>query len=285
MTDQTKGLLITCLGVLFVVPDALFVRLIDAEPLVIAFWRGMISGCVILLGVLFFQGIQPIKALLGTGRYGLIYILALGCSGTMFVLAISMTSIANVVFIIASLPVFAAIYSRVFLGEPIRQRMIVTMAAVAVGLAIIGYGSGETEGAHWSGDLMALGVSAVFAAGLTAARRVKQVSMVPAVPLAYIGASLILLLIVNPLSVPDAQWGLVAFHGCFIVVSASLLALGPRYITSAEVGLLILLESVLAPLLAWAILGENPGIWALSGGAVVIAALAISNTVVLLRQR
>jgi len=285
MTDQSKGLLITCLGVLFVVPDALFVRLIDAEPLVIAFWRGMISGCVILLGVLFFQGTQPIKALLGTGRYCLIYVLALGCSGTMFVLAISMTSIANVVFIIASLPVFAAIYSRVFLGEPIRQRMIVTVAAVAVGLAIIGYGSGETEGAHWSGDLMALGVSAVFAAGLTAARRVKQVSMVPAVPLAYIGASLILLLIVNPLSVPDAQWGLVAFHGCFIVVSASLLALGPRYITSAEVGLLILLESVLAPLLAWAILDENPGIWALSGGAVVIAALAISNTVVLLRQR
>jgi len=285
MTDQSKGLLITCLGVLFVVPDALFVRLIDAEPLVIAFWRGMISGCAILLGVLIFQGIQPIKVLLGTGRYGLIYILALGCSGTMFVLAISMTSIANVVFIIASLPVFAAIYSRIFLGEPIRQRMILTMAAVAVGLAIIGYGSGETEGAHWSGDLMALGVSAVFAAGLTAARRVKQVSMVPAVPLAYIGASLILLLIVNPLSVPDAQWGLVAFHGCFIVVSASLLALGPRYITSAEVGLLILLESVLAPLLAWAILGENPGIWALSGGAVVIAALAISNTIVLLRQR
>ena len=285
MTDQSKGLLITFLGVLFVVPDALFVRLIDADALVIAFWRGLISGCVILLGVLIYQGPHPVKAVFKTGRFGFIYIFSLGCSGTMFVLAVSMTSVANVVFIIASLPVFAALYSRIFLKEPIRPRMIATMAAVAVGLAIIGYGSGETKGAHWSGDLMALGVSAIFAAGLTAARRVKQVSMVPAVPVAYIGASLILLLIINPFSVPNGQWGLVAFHGSFIVVSASLLALGPRYITSAEVGLLILLESVLAPLLAWALLDENPGIWALSGGAVVVVALAISNTIALARQR
>jgi hypothetical protein len=31
MSDHVKGLLITTLGVLFVVPDSLFVRLIDAS--------------------------------------------------------------------------------------------------------------------------------------------------------------------------------------------------------------------------------------------------------------
>lgn len=44
MSDQAKGLLITCLGVLFVVPDSLFVRLIDAEALTIAFWRLFLAG-------------------------------------------------------------------------------------------------------------------------------------------------------------------------------------------------------------------------------------------------
>ena len=41
---------------------------------------------------------------------------------------------AAVVFIIAALPVFAAIFSRLFLGEPISRRMVVTMAAVVPGL-------------------------------------------------------------------------------------------------------------------------------------------------------
>ena len=39
MTDQTKGLLITFIGVLLVVPDSLFVRLIHSDPLVCLFSR------------------------------------------------------------------------------------------------------------------------------------------------------------------------------------------------------------------------------------------------------
>lgn len=285
MNDQTKGLLITTLGALFVVPDSLFVRLIDADALVVSFWRGMIAGVAIALGVLLFQGASPFLALLRTGWYGVIYTVSVGASGVLFIGAVGLTSVANVVFIIASMPVFAAIYSRMFLGEPISRRMILTMIGVMGGLAIIAFGSGDSANASWRGDLMALGVSALFAAGLTAARRVRTVSMVPAVPIAYIGASLALLPFIDPFTVPETQMWMVPTHGSFIVLSGVFLALGPRYITSAEVALLILLESVLAPLLAWAVVGENPGSWTLVGGAVVIASLAISNLVVLHQQK
>ncbi len=44
MTDHSKGLLITALGVLFIVPDLLFVRLIDADTITVAFWRNLTSG-------------------------------------------------------------------------------------------------------------------------------------------------------------------------------------------------------------------------------------------------
>ena len=284
MTTHLKGLIITTMGALFVVPDSLFVRLIGAEALVISFWHGLISGLVILLAVLVLQGTSPFRAVLQTGRYGIIYILAAGVSGMLFVLAVSMTSIANVVFIIATLPVFAAIYSRPFLGEPISRRMVFTIAAVAAGLAIIAYGSGDTEGASIEGDLVALAVSALFAAGLTAARKVKHVSMVPAVPIGYLSASICLLPFIDPFAIEADKWLLVPLHGIFVVVSSALLALGPRYISSAEVGLLILLESVLAPLLAWMVIDEFPGNWALLGGLVVISALGISNAIVLLRK-
>jgi drug/metabolite transporter (DMT)-like permease len=288
MDATAKGLLITTLGVLFVVPDSLFVRLIDADALTIAFWRLLLAGGALTLGLLMLKGSAPFRAVLSTGVHGLLYMLAVGSSGVLFILAVSLTSVANVVFIIASLPVFAALFSRIFLGEPLTRRMAVTMAAVICGIAIIAYGSGETEAASLAGDMLALGVSAVFAAALTAARRVRHVSMVPAAGMGSVLVALVVLPFADPLSVPAAQVPLVLLHGGFILLSSMCLAIGPRYITSAEIGLLILLESVLAPLLAWAVVGENPGPYALFGGTVVVGALFISNLVALragLRRR
>jgi drug/metabolite transporter (DMT)-like permease len=48
---------------------------------------------------------------------------------------------------------------------------------------------------------------------------------------------------------------------------------------------LVLGESIFAPLLVWVLLGENPGGWALAGGAVVLGALFVSNLVVLRRRK
>ncbi|MGC1498245.1 MAG: DMT family transporter [Sulfitobacter sp.] len=285
MTDQTKGLLITMFGVLFVVPDSLFVRLIDTDAWTIAFWRLLLAGGGTALYLLFSAGIAPFRAVFATGRYGVIYILGIGGSGILFVLAVSLTSVANVVFILASLPIFAAVFSRIFLSEPFSQRTLLTMAAVVPGLAVIAYGSGETAGASLAGDLLAFALSAVFAAALTAARHARGTSMVPGLAMGYVAAAFVVWPFAEPMSVSAAQVPLVLAHGAFILISSVLLALGPRYITSAEVGLLVLLESVLAPLLAWLVIGEDPGGYALIGGGIVIGALTVSNVVVLRRGK
>lgn len=286
MSDHVKGLLITALGVLFVVPDSLFIRLIESDAATIAFWRGLTSGGMVLLGLLVLQGTGGFRAVARTGRPGLIYVALIACTPPGFVLAVTLTSVANVVFIIASMPVFAAIFSRVFLGEAVSRRMVLTMVGVFAGLGIIAYGSGETEGASWQGDLVALAVSACFAGAMTAVRHVRATSMIPAIPLAYIGAALAIWPFASPMEPIDAgQWPLIVGHGAFITGATCLLTLGPRYITSAEVALLILLESVLAPLLVWAVIGEDPGPWALVGGAAVIGVLFISNLVLLIRRR
>ncbi len=286
MNDQVKGLVLTSLGVLLVVPDSLFVRLIDAEPLVTAFWRGMSSGLLILAFVIIYQGFSGFRAVFKTGWPGLIYILLIGSTTIAFVQAVTHTSVANVVFIFASMPVFSAIFSRLFLGEPISKRIVLTMVAVMFGLGVIGWGSTTNEIASWQGDLWALYVSAAFAAALTAVRKVKNVSMIPAIPIAYICSALIISLFSTPLPALAQQWPLIWGHGLFIAAATCLMTLGPRYISSAEVSLLVLLESVLAPLLVWAVIGENPGSYALIGGAMVIFALVVSNIYALrARQR
>jgi drug/metabolite transporter (DMT)-like permease len=285
MTDHLKGIIITTLGVLFVVPDSLFVRLIEAEPMAIAFWRGISSGGLILVGLLLFQKGRGFGPVLRGGWPSFIYIVLIGFTTAGFVLAIENTSVANVVFIFASMPIFAAIFGRVFLKETVSMRMILTMIVVIIGLGIIAYGSTESELASWRGDLWALSVSASYAAALTAVRQLKDISMIPAIPIAYIGAAVILAFFTSPMEAAQSQWGLIFAHGAFIAIATCFLTLGPRYISSAEVSLLILLESVLAPLLVWAILDENPGKWALAGGVVVIGALIVSNLAVLLKSR
>lgn len=285
MSQHLKGILITALGVLMVVPDSLFVRLIVADPATIIFWRAIVAGSLIALGCLMVQGLAGFRAVLRTGWPGALYTLLMATTAPGFVMAVTLTSVANVVFIFASIPIFAAIFSRIFLGEPISRRMILTMAAVLPGLGIIAYGSSENAISNWRGDLIALAVSATFAAALTTVRKVRATSMIPALPIAFLISALIVLIWATPGQAVPSQWPLVLGHGGFIALSTSLLTLGPRYLSSSEVSLLILLESVLAPLLVWAIIGENPGAWAILGGAVVIGALFVSNMIALRRGR
>ncbi|MDE0524643.1 MAG: DMT family transporter [Boseongicola sp.] len=284
MNEHLKGLIVTTLGVLLVVPDSLFVRLVDAEPMVIAFWRGSTAGAVVLVVLLAVQGVRGFRAVLQTGWPGLVYTVLMGTTAPAFVLAVTQASVANVVFIFASMPVFAALFSRIFLGELIRARMVITMAVVILGLGIIAYGSSETQIASWKGDIWAVYISAAFAAALTAVRKVKATSMIPAIPVAYIGAAILLGMFVSPGEAFETQWPLFLGHGAFIGAASCLLALGPRYISSSEVALLVLLESVLAPVLVWLAIGENPGPWAVVGGTVVVGALLVSNIYSLMKQ-
>ena len=277
MSEHLKGLLITILGVLLVVPDSLFVRLIYAEPMVIAFWRSLISGIFVLLIVALFYGRQGFQDVVNAGFSSLIYAALIASTAPAFVLAITNTSVANVVFILASMPVFATLFSRIFLGEPIKILMVVTMAIVAVGLGLIAYGSTTVQIASWTGDIWAIYVSVAFAGALTAVRSAKSVSMVPAIPLGYIGGAIVLLFFISPFEVQIEDWNLVLMHGTIIGASSCLLTLGPRFISSSEVSLLVLLESVLAPILVWFVLGENPGRFAIFGGCIVISALSFFN--------
>ncbi|MEL7114986.1 MAG: DMT family transporter [Pseudomonadota bacterium] len=282
MNARATGLLITFIGMLFVTPDSLFVRLIDAEPMVIAFWRGLTSGILIFAILLLAGGrLGRLSDLPKLGWAGVIYAMLLGSTTIGFVMAIGNTSVANAVFIFATLPLFSAAFSWLFLGERISRSLGVTMILALIGLAIIAYGSGKTEAAHWSGDLWAVFVSAAYGAALTAVRRVRDVPLVPVLPFAFIGCAACLALVTDPWPILAEAWPLILAHGTFIAIATCFLTLGPRYISAPEVGLLVLVESVLAPLLVWLVLSEAPGAWALFGGAIVIGGLVVYNAAML----
>ena len=52
-----------------------------------------------------------------------------------------------------------------------------------------------------------------------------------------------------------------------------MITLGPRYLPAPEVGLIMLLETLLGPLWVWLVIREVPSIETLIGGAMILAAL------------
>ena len=277
MSDYQKGIIITFFGVLFVTPDSLFVRLISSDALTIAFWRSFAAGFLILVALITFAGFKNLKSLLLMGKLGWLYCFLIGSTSPAFVCAVENTSVANVVFIFAAMPIFAALFSYFMLGETIPARVKKTIVSVTLGLSLIAYGSTENETSNWIGDLFALYVCISYAAALTFIRKLKSISMLPAVPIAYLGSATILFFFTDPFAGFEVNAALYFVHGGLIAIGTCFLAIGPRYISSPEASLLILLETILAPLLVWAILYEYPGIWSLVGGTIIVLTLLISN--------
>ncbi|MEL6169107.1 MAG: DMT family transporter [Pseudomonadota bacterium] len=284
MTDQARGLLLAFVGTLFIVPDSLFVRLIDADAPTIVFWRGLSSGVSIFVLLFILYGARFPKEIRSTGAHGLAFAGCIAASGILFVTAVTLTSVATVVFVIAAIPVIAAILSRITMGERLSTRMAYTIAAVLPGMGLIALGAESGGSTDLLGAGLALAAACTYASGMVVARHARPKSLVPAIPLAYLLSTILVLPAAQPLSVDPAQWWLLAIYGgVFIAASTTLLTLSARLITAPELALLVLLESILAPILVWVLLAEYPGTLTLAGGAVIVAALAVSNFVALRR--
>ena len=284
MNDHNKGLLITLIGVLFVVPDSIMVRLISSDPMVTAFWRSLSAGLFVAIFIFLTMRKDVYKTIAQMGRVGWIYCVLIGTTSPAFVLAVQNTSVANVVLIFASMPVFSAVLSFVILSERPSRSLMVTSLFVFMGLAVIGLGSSGGSKANWIGDLWAVYIVIAFSTALTLLRKKRHISMLPAIPIGYIGAACVMFWFVDPLQTMETDGMLYILHGVLIAVSTCGLTLGPRYISATEVSLLILLESVFAPVLAWVLLSEIPAQTTILGGVMILAALGVYN-IILFRKR
>lgn len=278
LPDHQKGLLLTTLGVLVLSPDSLLVRLTGMEPFSLLVWRGVLQAIGILaILALVYRG-QVMAQIRTIGRCGILLALVFTGSTLFFILALTHTAVADVLIIIAVAPLVAALLSRSFLGETVPLRTWLAIAATLLGIGLLvleDLGSGSL----W-GDLAAFGCAICIGGSLTITRHGRAVSMVPAMSLAGILtalAALPLALWLEPGAfVPAApQFAAVLLMGLLVApVSFALITSGPRYLPAAEVGLLMLLETVLGTLWVWLAIGEYPGDLALVGGAIVMATLA-----------
>jgi drug/metabolite transporter (DMT)-like permease len=209
---------------------------------------------------------------------------------TAFMLALTFTTVANVLIIMSVGPLFTALLARVAIGQRLALRTWMAIVAAGAGIVYM-YGSQFLQafgdptvqtGGLVAGSLFALCVPVAAAINWTVVQRGQthgeKIDLVPSVLLGGVLSSLLTL----PFAVPFAATGSdVAWLGLLglvqLAIPCALAVVCARSLKAPEVSLLALLEVIFGILLAWVGAGEAPGREVLTGGTLVIGALVLNE--------
>lgn len=290
LPPHAKGLMLVVGGVLLLTPDALLIRLIAIDHWNLLVWRGFLQALSLSLILLALYGRGTPAAFRAAGRRAVLGGVVVAMSTICFIVALSYTTVTNVLVIVAAAPFFAAVTSRIFLGEAVRRYTWAAIALALGGIALLALGSlgGQPGGARpdalW-GDLLALCGAIGLGSNFTILRHGRAVNMLPAMVLGGLLSGGIALVFAPAIGLDPSQMVLLLLMG--VVASAipfALITTGLRYLTAPEAGLLMLLETVLGPFWVWLVIGETPARLALAGGAIVVATL-VGHSLLSLRQQ
>ncbi|HCR98368.1 MAG: DMT family transporter [Halomonas sp.] len=271
LSGYQRGLLMVVLGVVFLSFDGLLIRLADTEGWTIVFWRGFLMFCV--LGLACCRG-NRLATLRVNPFSSLVSAILLGLISALFVLAVMNANVANVVVILSTAPLFAALFSRVFLKERVALRTLVAIAVCMLGMSLVFMG----EGAHGMlvGNLYALAAAAAIGGNLTVLRRFPSIDRIVVIAGGGLLSAAIALPLASPFALDAPRYGVLAVMGLIQMPLATVLInSATRYLPSTEVALFYLVETALGTLWVWWLLGEQPTASTLAGGAVVISVLMV----------
>lgn len=275
MSPRAKGYLITILGVIAISPDGLLTRFIGADALTISFWRGLFFGLTSMtfLALRYRCKLTHLLASFQPPEYG---VMLAYCFGNLFfIYSITHTSVANTLFMLSTTPIWAALIAWLFLKQAVPRRTWCAIAAVFGGIIVISLGSHAGAGSV-TGDLLGLMAAATLATLFSLIRQMRDRDMLPALALGGILTALLTAPLANLHTTTIDMAYLVIMGVIMLPVANALLFLGPRYLPAPEVGLVMLLETILGPIWVWLILSENPGVYSIVGGGIVLTTLAIN---------
>ncbi len=231
--------------------------------------------------------------------------LALAATTGLFVLANKWTTAANAILIQYSAPAWAALFATLLLGERATRLDWFTIGLALIGVSLFFLGQLSLD--HVAGNLVALAAGVMFALNVVLLRKIAlnypeglstnpppsgQAPMGPpsdtrdapgaASPLrAMILGHVIAAVVAAPWVVTapaldgDGWAAMVALGLLQQTAPTVLYALAIRRVTAVEGLLIPIVEPIVSPLWVWLLFGEEPGAWALVGGAIVVGAVTL----------
>ena len=254
-----------------------------ARSFEVTFWRSLFTLLSLLLILPLWQGRAVFGRMPWRSRYFWLSGVCWSVMFTAFMVALTLTAVANVLITMALGPLITALFTRVVLRHPLPWRTWLAIMVAGVGIGWM-YGSQLSLGAPnlVLGSMVALCVPLAAAVQWTLVQKSHAEGLdLDLVPSVMVGAA-ISTVITLPLALPlQASWhdvSLLAGLGLFqLAIPCALSVVCARVLKAPEVSLLALLEIVFGILLAWLGAAEAPQASVLLGGSLVLGALILNE--------
>ncbi len=276
MTNNAKGLALTSLGVLIMSLESLFIKFTTISSFLFSFYIGIFIF-IATSSTLFFKKKEYIKNALKTSFPILIICATLmGVSNIFFITAVKTTTVANVVIIFSTSALFSAFFAYLFYREKMTKNIIYASFFMFLGLFIIF--NDKLEIGNLLGNLYALLCTALFSISFVLLSRYKQMDRVVLTAYSGISLSVIAFFFCDNLSIDFKTLGIVMIMGLLISpISRVLLGNGAKYISASEVSLLMIIETIMAPIWVWIFLDEVPSSYTFIGGSIIVVTLIVNS--------
>lgn len=278
--SRQNAILFVLLGATCMSFAALVVRLIDTtDGLVILTYRGLSQSLVVLLVACFIRR-QSIGAFIrNIDRIDLFAGCLMGFAFGFYIFALLTTSVASALFILSLAPVFAAFLSWIVIGERPSRIATCAIGGAMIGVAIMVGGLSATGGKL--GMIFAAISAFCFAGMLVTARKSGKQDMLTGNCLGAVFASIGCVIMAqttlgNGLAVTPRDFVLMLILGAVTIgLGIAFVSLAAPNLPPAEVSLLVLLESALAPIWVWLFLSEAMSTKEIIGGLIILISVAI----------
>lgn len=246
------------------------------------FFRGMTVAIVLLIYILTREGIAVVDNFRRTGLAELLGSCGLVAAFSGYILSITVTTVANTLFMLAAAPFIAAFLGIVLLQEKVRYITWVAMIIAFFGILIMVLEG--LEAGNFFGNLMALVSALGFAVFSVSLRFRKETPKFTTVALAGILCALVALLIIffdnDTLAMPLRNVYLSILHGLILGFGLILFSLGSKFLPAAQLTLLSMVEVVGGVLWVYIpIFGihEVPSVLTVTGGVIVLSAIVLDG--------
>lgn len=296
---RVKGVIIATIGVLLVTPDAVLIRTathLGAPRIMVVFWKlafnfGIGSLIVVVMEAINGHSVRDtVRRACEGGQYMLLAIFLQALIGVSFPMSFLLTFAANALLCVSLSPIWSAFLGWFLLKDDLPSRTIGALVASAAAIAIM-FVPRMFEGDSTSGDARRhVGNAVAFLTGLLLAAFLIVARMAgmrqPDTPIqvgSIVGAG-VAACVVGVAAVCSNQpvfdpaisplfFVAMALDGFGLASIFVAFSIAPRYVSSAQVALISLLETVLGPTWCFLVYGERPPDSTLLGGALLLVAV------------
>jgi drug/metabolite transporter (DMT)-like permease len=281
------ALLMVAVTLMWSIAGVITRHLEQARSFEVTFWRSFFTVLSLLVILPFFQGREVFRKIARGGWPLWVAGLCWSVMFTAFMVALTLTSVANVLVTMAAGPFLTAVIARVFIGHRIPPRTAFAILLAGCGIGYM-YGT-QIEGGGMAGTLVAMFVPLAAGVNWTVSQHSHanghDIDLVPAVLLGAAISSVVTLPLAMPFRASRHDVALLALLGLVqLAIPSALSVICTRVLKAPEISLLGLLEVIFGIIFAWWGAGEVPTPTVLTGGALVIGALMF-NELVGWRQR